>query len=83
MNQAPGAHSTALKVAEVQRDSPAARAGLVEGDLLVGIDGVGVATVDDLQRLLDHSRIGKPCVLRVLRGAQVLFLNLTPTEVGS
>lgn len=76
-------NATALKVAEVQRESPAARAGLAAGDLLVGMDGVAMATVDDLQRLLDHSRIGRPCVLRVLRGAQVLFLNATPTEVAS
>jgi S1-C subfamily serine protease len=71
---------TALKVLDVQRDSPAALAGLANGDLLVGIDGQPVATVDELQRLLDHSRIGKPCLLRVLRGAQVLYLSVQPGE---
>ena len=72
---------SALKVLEVQPDSPARRAGLCADDTIIGIDGLGVTTVDELHRLLDHSRIAKACVLRVLRGAQVLYLNIEPGEL--
>ncbi|RZL89078.1 MAG: PDZ domain-containing protein [Variovorax sp.] len=69
-----------VRVTEVRPDSPAATAGLKADDLIVGIDGAPARTVDDLQRLLDESRIGKLCVLRILRGAQPLYLSVTPVE---
>ena len=71
---------SAVRVSEVQPGSPAALAGLKTDDLVVGIDGAPARTVDDLQRLLDESRIGKLCVLRVLRGAQPLYLSVYPLE---
>ena len=72
--------ATAVKVAEVQAQSPAALGGLKPDDLVVGIDGEPVRSVDDLHRLLDETRIGKPLVVRVLRGTQPLYLHVQPTE---
>jgi S1-C subfamily serine protease len=71
---------SAVRLSEVQPGSPAANGGLRVDDLVVGIDGFPVLSVDDLQRLLDASRIGKHCVVRVLRGAQQLYLNVVPVE---
>jgi S1-C subfamily serine protease len=71
---------SAVRVSEVQAGSPAASGGLKTDDLIVGIDGTAVRSIDDVQRLLDESRIGKHCVVRVLRGAQALFMNLHPVE---
>ncbi|MET0542746.1 MAG: trypsin-like peptidase domain-containing protein [Variovorax sp.] len=71
---------SAVRVSGLQDGSPAALAGLKADDLIVGIDGAPVRSVDDLQRLLDESRIGKLCVLRVLRGAQPLYLSVSPLE---
>lgn len=72
--------ATGVRVMNVERASPAAAAGLQEGDTVTGIDGVAVRTVDDLQRLLDHSKIDKPVVLRVLRGATQQFLTAIARE---
>jgi len=72
--------ASGARVMEVQRGAPASRAGVQESDIIVGIDGVDVASVDDLQRVLDDSRIGKITVARVLRGNQKLHLPITPTE---
>ena len=69
-----------VRVSEVQPGSPAAMAGLKSDDLIVGIDGAPARTVDDLHRLLDESRIGKLCVLRIVRGGQALYLHITPME---
>ena len=38
--------------------------------------------LDDLQRLLDESRIGKTCVLRILRRTEVIYLQVQPLESG-
>ncbi len=74
---------SAVCVEEVQRGSPAQVGGLAAGDTIVGIDGLTVATVDDLQRLLDESRIGKTCVLRILRPTRVVYLQVATPGIRS
>jgi S1-C subfamily serine protease len=74
------AQTGAVRVSEVQRDGPAHIAGLEDGDLIVGIDGVAVNGIDDLQRRLDASRIDKLTALRVVRGNRLLHFTLTPRE---
>jgi S1-C subfamily serine protease len=64
----------------VQKDSPAHVAGLEDGDFIIGIDGKPLAGIDELLRLLDATRIDRLCVLRVVRGARLLHLTLTPQE---
>jgi S1-C subfamily serine protease len=70
-----------VRVTEVLQDSPAQRAGIESGDLIVGLDGQDVTGIDALQRLLDASRIGKLCALRVVRRAQLLHFAVTPLEL--
>jgi S1-C subfamily serine protease len=72
--------ASAIRVSEVQKDSPAHVAGLEDGDFIVGLDGKPVAGIDELLRLLDATRIDRLCVLRVVRGARFLHLTLTPRE---
>jgi S1-C subfamily serine protease len=77
------AQSHAVRVSAVERDSPAARAGLREGDFIVGIDGVDIDSVDRLHQTLDASRVHKDCVLKVLRGhggGQPVYLTVRPSE---
>ncbi len=69
-----------VRVAEVAPDSPAQAAGIEPGDLIIGLDGVQVATPGDLQRLLDHTRIGRLCAVRVVRGAALLHRVIAPRE---
>jgi S1-C subfamily serine protease len=77
------AQSHAVRVSAVERDSPAARAGLHEGDFIVGLDGVTIDSVDRLHQTLDASRVHRDCVLKVLRGnatGQPLYLMVRPSE---
>jgi S1-C subfamily serine protease len=67
-------------VLSLEPDSPAARAGLVEGDVLVALDGEPVGAVDDLHKLLTEERIGVPTVLGVLRGTERQELPVVPRE---
>jgi S1-C subfamily serine protease len=65
------AATTAVNVREVARDSPAARAGIAVGDLLVAIQGQPVRSADDIHRLLSRVPVGERVTVRVLRGTQL------------
>jgi S1-C subfamily serine protease len=72
----------AIEVVEVIEGSPAATAGLRAEDLIVGVDGLPVRGVDDLQRLMTGERIGTPCALEVVRGGVARTVELTPRELA-
>jgi S1-C subfamily serine protease len=72
--------STAVRVMEVESGSPAERAGLKPGDLLVAIAGSTVTGVDDLVRLLDHDKVGSTVVIEVVRKGERLRLPVVPRE---
>lgn len=58
-----------LLVRGVEENSPAAAAGLREGDLITKVDGAPVTDVDQLHARLDVVRAGATLTLTVLRGA--------------
>ena len=65
-------------VAGVEENSPAARAGLAEGDLIVAFGGKAVASVDELHRLLTEERVGANISVDVIRMTEKLALEVTP-----
>jgi S1-C subfamily serine protease len=69
-----------LLVVSVEPGSPASRAGLLEGDLLVEFDGKPIAGIDTLHKLLNETVIGRTCPTTVLRGTEKLVLELIPVE---
>ncbi len=71
----------ALEVVQLLQPSPAAKAGVKPGDLIVELDGRPIEGVADLQRLLVGELVGRACRLRVARGRRLLDLPLTPTEL--
>jgi len=73
-------------VLEVQKGSPAARAGIqgarvarngdwVGGDVILGVDGVPVNSVNALNDVLDEHAVGDVVRLSVLRRGQVITLE--------
>ena len=74
---------TGVLVQHVEENSPAKRAGLREGDVIVGLEGRPVAGVDDLHRLLTEVRVGVSCLLTVLRWTEKVELKVVPEEAAS
>jgi S1-C subfamily serine protease len=65
---------------QIEPSGPAARSGLLEGDIIVEFDGQPVEHIDTLHRLLTEERVGKPCPITVLRQREKLTLSITPGE---
>jgi S1-C subfamily serine protease len=63
-------NSSGVLVAALEPDGPAARAGLLVGDVVVSLDGEVLSGVDDLHRRLTDALVGRPAVLTVLRRAE-------------
>ena len=65
---------------QIEPDSPAARAGLLPGDVVIRLDGVEVNGVDDLIRILDRDRIGRRLEMDVLRMGRLRGIAIDPVE---
>jgi S1-C subfamily serine protease len=80
------AQQQGVRVSSVEKDSPADRAGLHEGDVLIGLDGVVIDSVDRLHQTLDAGRIQRDCALKLLRGTlspQPMYRVVRPVERGA
>ncbi len=70
--------NTGILVTDVQEASPAARAGLETGDIIIGFASKNVAGIDELHRLLTADAAQHPATLIALRGVHRKELNVTP-----
>src|SRR5437879_3931308 len=70
--------SSGVFVAGIEPDSPAARAGLREGDLIVAFNDQAIAHVDALHRALTDYEPGARANLTVLRGTEKIVLSIVP-----
>ncbi|MCS6843259.1 MAG: S1C family serine protease [Caldilineales bacterium] len=71
---------TGLLVVTVLPDSPAERHGLFLGDTIVAVAGESVRRHDDLLAKLSGDRVGQAVPIRVVRGGQVLEVNVVVGE---
>lgn len=74
------AQETGLLIVGVEADSPAAKGGMLIGDILIGIEGSPVRDTRDLQVQLDGEIVGKAIKVRVLRGGEPAELVVTVGE---
>lgn len=71
---------TGLLIINVEEDSPAQEAGLMVGDILVGIAGHPVVDHDELLAHLTGALVGKSTQIEVLRGGKLVSTKVTVAE---
>jgi len=74
-----GLVAVGVRIAAVEPSSPAKRAGLQSGDVVLSIDGEPATSSDQLKNTIWGSG-GAPLELVVVRGQQERSINATPTE---
>jgi S1-C subfamily serine protease len=71
---------TAVRVAALDPQGPAAKAGLRALDLLIAAGDRAVGSIDDLHRLLTEWPSGRPLELVVVRGTEKLRMEAVSSE---
>jgi S1-C subfamily serine protease len=72
----------AVEAMSVDPQGPAAQGGLKGGDLIVAINGLSVASVDDIHRFLAEWPPGQGVTITVLRGGERRELDVIPAEAN-
>ena len=67
-------------VISVEPDSPAQRAGLREGDVIIGLAGKDVGGIDDLHRILSDVTAGVRTDVAILRRTEKIQFQIMPEE---
>jgi S1-C subfamily serine protease len=70
-------------VVTVEPDSPAHRAGIREGDLIVEFDGEPVSGIDDIHKLLTGEKVSTRTSVTLIRGTDKINLDVLPRESES
>jgi serine protease Do len=73
---------TGVMVFSVEAGSPARKAGLAMGDVLVKFNGAPITDFYDLPRLLSEDVIGKEVKVTIIRREAVIETTITPTIHG-
>jgi serine protease DegQ len=71
---------TAVIVLEIETNSPANRAGLMIGDIIVSLAGNTVSRLEDIHSRLHGSAIGKPFAIGLVRGGALQEAEITVAE---
>jgi len=76
------ARRSGVRLAEVVPDSPAARAGLRRGDLVLDVGRHPVHDAQGIQKQLFGDAVGVPLPVTVLRNGAMVDVVAVPTELG-
>jgi S1-C subfamily serine protease len=76
------ARETGVEIMSVEANSPAERANLRSGDVIVGMNDSLIESVDDLQRFLTDWPLGDSVKLHFVRRTEKLSLEIRPAETA-
>ena len=69
-----------ILVVSIEESSPAQRAGLLEGDIILAFDGQPVSGIDDLHKLLTEEKVGVKTTVTIIRRTEKLTIAIVPEE---
>jgi serine protease DegQ len=73
---------TGLLIVAVEPQSPADKAGLMQGDTLVALNGTTTSSLEDLYSGLRKAKVGATQTVRVVRAGELKELQVTVGEAG-
>ena len=73
-------NKSALFITQVAKNSPAEKAGLLDGDILFLFDNTMIETSDELFKMLGEERIGRAHSAIIIRNNQKIEMQVTPVE---
>ncbi len=71
-----------LLIVAVEPQSPADKAGLMQGDTLVALNGTTTSSLEDLYSGLRKAKVGATQIVRVVRAGELKDLQVTVGEAG-
>jgi S1-C subfamily serine protease len=71
-----------LLIVAVEPQSPADKAGLMQGDTVVALDGTTTNSLQDLYTGLRKTKVGATQTVRVVRAGELKDLQVTVGEAG-
>jgi S1-C subfamily serine protease len=69
-----------LLIIGIEKTSPAERAKLMEGDIIIGFDGIALCSSIELNKRLGRDKIFSPSTLRILRRGKIMEVDIFPVE---
>ena len=69
-----------LMLVSIEAGSPAEHSGLLQGDILVALDGEAVQVIDELLLALSDDKVGQEVTLTIVRGGEVRDVAVTVGE---
>jgi S1-C subfamily serine protease len=68
-------------VSGTEVDGPARQSGLADGDIIIAFREAPISSIDDLHRVLVGKEIGTRSALTVIRGVEMMELEVIPQEL--
>jgi S1-C subfamily serine protease len=72
--------ASGLMVMSLSPEGPAAKAGIVAGDIILSVDGASARRLRGVRAHLGGDSIGKPVSLRLIRGGGIIVIEAAITE---
>jgi len=69
-----------ILVVSIEDNSPAQKAGLLEGDVIIAFNGQPMAGIDDLHKVLTEEKVGVRTSLTIVRRSEKMALDIVPEE---
>lgn len=71
--------SSGVMATSIEPDSPAAKGGMRDGDIILRFAGENVSAINELHKVLTAERVGTPQSVLVLRGVSLVDLAIVPS----
>jgi len=72
--------SKGIMITSVENNTPAYKAGLYAGDIIIGFNDQPISGIDDLHRFLTDVQVGAEAKIKILRGTEIVEVPVFPGE---